>query len=176
MEMRNHGTWRRVSVRAIDPEKTLAIGIKDAAYPEPGRSTFTAMIGVDCAIKFEQQLWRYGKRLYGGETRGRCRAALLLKCEVTSRTERKPGHLVPDVVVRVRATDAQLFYDNLVIDHTAGLDGDAAKVVGDAVISTVKQVKPDLERDLLAKANAAIVKAADTKDVRLSFDAVLKPK
>ena len=174
MGARNDGHWRRVAVRVPNPA-AVAVGITEAAYPEPGKTTFTAMIGADCDIKFEQQLWRNGRRLYSGETRGRCRAAVLLKCEATSRTEAKPGGLlaIPDVVFRVRVTEAQLFYENLVVEHTAGVGGDAAKIIGETVIDAVKKFKPDLERDLLAKANAAIVKAADTKDVRLSLGGLL---
>lgn len=167
---RNHGHWRRVAVRVPNPQ-TIGVGITEAAYPEPGTTTFTAMVGADCAIRFEQQVWRHGLRVYSGETRGRCRAAVLLKCEATTRTEPKKGGFlaVPDVVVRVRVTEAHLFYEGLVIDHTAGVGGDAAKSIGETLIDAVKALKPDLERDLLAKANAAIVKAADTKDVRLSL-------
>jgi len=172
--MKNDGTWRRLSVRAANPERTLGLGITEAAFPEPGRATFNAMVGVDCDLTFEQQVWKNGLRLYSGETRGRCRAAVLLKCEATSRTEMKPGSFIPDLVFRVKVTEAQLFYENLVIEHTAGLGGDAAKILGDVVIDAVKQAKPDLERDLLNKANAAIVKAADTKDIRLSLDSLLK--
>lgn len=172
--MRNDGHWKRVSIRAANPQRTLAVGVTDAAYPEPGRATFTAMIGTDCDLKFEQQLWRSGKRIYSGETRARCHAAVLLKCEVTSRTETKPGSLLPDLVFRVRVTDAQLFYEKLVVEHTAGVGGDAAKLIGETVLDVVKKAKPDLERDLLAKANAAVVKAADTKDVRVSFESLLK--
>jgi hypothetical protein len=172
--MRNDGMWRRISVRAVNPQQSLRVGVADAAYPEPGRTTFTTMIGTDCDLKFEQQLWRNGTRLYSGETRGRCHAAVLLKCEVTSRTEAKPGSLLPDLVFRVRVTEAQLFYDHVVIEHTAGVGGDAAKVLGDAVLDFVKRAKPDLERNLLAKANAAIVKAADTKEVRVSFESLMK--
>lgn len=173
-ELKNDGTWRRLSVIARNPERSLAVGLKDAVYPEPGRATFTAMIGLDVDLKFEQQHWQNGLRLYSGETRGRCRAALLLKCEIVSRTEKKPGSVLPDLIVRGRATEAQLFYQDLVIEHTAGIGGDGAKLLGEAAITTVKQVKPELERQLLAKANAAIVKAADTKEVRVSFDAILK--
>jgi hypothetical protein len=173
-EPRNDGTWRRVSVKAANPTQSLAVGIVDAVYPEPGRVTFNAMIGLDCDLKFEQQVWQNGHRLYSGETRGRCRAALLLKCEVISRTEKKPGSLFPDVVFRVRATEAQLFYQDVVIEHTAGIGGEGAKLLGDAALYTLKHAKPDLERDLLTKANTAIVKAADTKDVRVSFDALLQ--
>ncbi len=172
--MRNDGMWRRVAVKAVNPAQTLTVALTDSATPEAGRTTFTARIGIDCAMKFEQQLWRNGIRLYSGETRGRCHATAILRCEVTSRTETKPGNFLPDMVFRMRVTDAQLFYDNLVIEHTAGLGGDAAKLFGEAVVDTVKRLKPDLERDLLAKANKAVVKAADTKEVRISFEALLK--
>jgi hypothetical protein len=172
--LRNDGTWRRVAIRVANPEQSLALGITEAAFPEPGRATFTAMLGADCDLKFEQQIWKNGIRLYSGETRGRCRAAVLLKCEVVSRTETKPGSFVPDLVFRVKVTDAQLFYEKLVIEHTAGLGGDAAKLLGEVFLDTVKQARPDLERELLHKANAAIVKAADTKDIRVSFDSFLK--
>jgi hypothetical protein len=171
--MRNDGTWRKVEIRVPNPQ-SVALGITEAAYPEPGRATFTAMVGADCAIKFNQQLWRNGNWLYSGETRARCHAAVLLKCEATSRTEKKEGSFIPDVVLRVRVTEAQLFYEKLVVEHTAGVGGDAARILGDAVIDTVRRVKPELERDLLAKANAAVVKAADTREVRLSFDSLLK--
>jgi hypothetical protein len=172
--MKNDGTWRRFQLRAARPEQSLKIGIKDAAFPEPGRAVFTVMTGVDCDFSFEQQAWKTGLRLYSGETRGRCKAAAVLKCEVTSRTESKPGSFVPDLVFRLKVTEAQLFYDDLVVEHTAGVGGDAARVLGDLAIDTIKKVKPDLERDLLNKANAAIVKAADTKDIRLSLETLLK--
>lgn len=173
-EMRNDGTWRKFFVRAPNPQQSLGLGIEDAVFPEPGRATFTAKLGVDCDLQFEQQIWKNGLRLYSGETRGRCRAAVLLKCEASSRTETKPGSFIPDLVFRVKVTEAKLFYDDLVIEHTAGVGGDAAKILGDAVIDAVKQTKPELEKDLLDKANAAIVKATDTKDVRLSFDSLLR--
>jgi hypothetical protein len=57
--------------------------------------------------------------------------------------------------------------------HLPGLGGDAAKVLGEAVLGTIKQVHPSMERRLLEKANAAIVKAGDTKEVRISFKALL---
>jgi len=37
-------------------------------------------------------------------------------------------------------------------------------------------VKPNLESDLLAKANAAIVKAADTKEVKVELGKLLGAK
>ncbi len=173
---RNDGTWRRVAIRASNPDGTLAVGLLDVVSPEPGRVTFTAHIGMNCDIKFEQQVWRHGTRLYSGETRGRCRGALALHCEVTNRVEAKPGSLLPDVVFRLRVTSAEVFYEKLEVVHTAGVGGDAAKFLGAALIDTVKAVKPNVEKDLLTKANAAVVKAGDTKEVRVGLGKLLDGK
>ena len=174
--MRNDGHWQRVSIRGIDPPRTLALAVGEVSHPEPGRATFDAMLGLDVRLVYESQLWKAGVRLYGGETRARCRAALKLKCELTSRLEAKPGAVLPDAVLRLRVTEAELYYADLVCEHAAGLDGPAAKAVGEAVHKLLKQVKPSLERDLLAKANAAIVKAADTREVRVELDRLLAGK
>jgi hypothetical protein len=174
--MRNDGHWQKVSIRAIDPQRTLALGVGPVSHPEPGRATFDAMLGLDVRLVYEHQLWKSGARLYGGETRAKCRAALRLQCEMTSRLEPKPGAVLPDAVLRLRVTKAELFYTDLVCEHTAGLDGEAAKTVGEAVHKLLRQVKPSLERDLVAKANAAVVKAADTKEVRVEFDRLLTGK
>ncbi len=174
--MRNDGHWQKLKVEAIDPARTLTLALRDLKHPEPGKTTFEAMLGLDVRLTYEQQLWKGGVRLYAGETRARCRAAARLACELTDRLEVKPGSLLPDAVVRVRVTEAEMFYTDLVCEHTAGLDGPAAQAVGEAVRKLLRQVKPNLERDLLAKANAAIVKAADTKEVRVELDKLLWKK
>ncbi|HVK19090.1 MAG TPA: hypothetical protein VM533_19315 [Fimbriiglobus sp.] len=171
--LRNDGHWQRVTIRGIDPARTLALGVGEVTHPEPGKATFDAMLGLDVRLTYEQQLWKSGARLYAGETRARCRAALKLKCELTSRLEPRPGSLLPDAVFRVRVTDAELYYADLVCEHTLGLDGKPAEEIGEAVHKLIKKVKPSLESDLLAKANAAVVKAADTKEVRVEFGKLL---
>lgn len=175
-QMLNDGHWQAVRVQALDPAKTLALAIGELVHPGPGKSTFNAYLGLDVRLTVENQFWKRGVRLYSGETRARCRAALKLACEVTDKLETKPGSLLPDVVFRVRVASADLNYADLVCEHTAGLDGDAAAKLGAVMHDLIKQAKPNLERDLLAKANAAVVKAADTKEVRVAFDRVLTGK
>jgi hypothetical protein len=171
---RNDGHWHRLTVTVKDPARTVALGLKDVKAPEEGRLTFAAHVGADVDLKFEQQVWKSGARLYGGETRARCRAAVALTCEATSRLERTPGSLLPTAVFRVRVTEAKLFYKDLVVEHTLGVGGDAAKVIGEAAHKLLTRFKPSLERDLLARANAAIVKAGDTKEIRVEFEKLLK--
>lgn len=175
-QMLNDGHWQAVRVQAIDPAKSLILAIGELTHPEPGKLTFNSYLGLNVRLTVENQLWKRGMRLYSGETRARCRAALKLACEVTDKMETKPGGLLPDVVFRVRVTAAELNYTDLVCEHTAGLDGPAAAKLGEVMHDLIKQAKPSLERDLLAKANAAVVKAADTKEVRVAFDRVLTGK
>ena len=51
-----------------------------------------------------------------------------------------------------------------------------AKVLGEVMLGAVKAAKPNLERELAAKINAAVVKAGDTKEVRVSLADLLAGK
>ena len=78
--------------------------------------------------------------------------------------------------MRMRVSDAKLNYFDFKVEHTAGVGGDTAKILGDAIHETVKTLKPSLEKNLRAKANAAIVKASDTKEVRLGVSKLFDSK
>ena len=92
---------------------------------------------------------------------------------MTSRVE-AAGGLLPDMVFRLRVVQAQLGYEGLHFQHVAGLGGEAAQLLGDTARGALRLFRPSLERELLEKANAAIVKAADTRDVRLSLGRLVK--
>ena len=77
--------------------------------------------------------------------------------------------LIPDIVFRLRVTKAEVSYDNLVVEHIAGVGGSSARLIGEAARGALKACKPSLERDLLARVDAAIVKAADTRELRLGL-------
>ena len=173
---RNDGLWQKVRVHPVDPQRTLGFGVRDVKAAGPGVVTFDAYAAMDVRLVADQQFWKSGARLYSGEARGRCRAALKVTCEVTSRLEPNPGSVLPTAVMRVRVTSAELFYTDLVCERILGLDGKPAAKVGEAAHKLMKAVKPGMEAELLAKANAAVVKAADTKEVRFEFDRLLVVK
>ena len=175
-ELRNDGHWRRTTIRLPEPDK-LAIAVTELTHPEPGKMLATvALVAERVDLRFEQQIWRKGLRLYSGESRAHCKGGLLIKAEVVSKTEFKKGSFFPEVSLKLRVTDADLYYEDLVVDHTAGLDGDAAKGLGNLLIDVVKAVKPDVEKELREKAEAAIVKAVGIREFRLALDDLLKSK
>lgn len=177
-EMVNDGLWRRVEVRVPDPSKVM-LDVTELTHPEEGKMLATVVVACDRVdMKMEHQLWRKGRRLYGGETRAHCQAGITLKAEVTTKSEfKKDAPLaLPEVTFTVKVTDAQLSYGKIVVDRTIGLDGDAAEAVGDLALKVVKAVAPDLEKDLLEKANAAVVKAAGTREFKVTLDKLLEAK
>jgi hypothetical protein len=172
--MRNDGHWQKVRVLPLEPDKTLKVGVASVRTPEKGKSLLDTEVHLDVRMIYEQQLWRNGKRLYAGETHARCRTHLKLTIELTDRIHFPPGSLLPDLAFRVRVMDANLGYSDLVCEHTLGVDGELAKVMGKAAHEIIKKIKPSMEADLLKKANEGIVKAADTKEVKVELGKFLK--
>jgi hypothetical protein len=170
--VKNDGHWQKVTLTAVDPAKSLALHVRDVRVAAD-KTIFNAAVGMDVRAVYEQQMWAMGKRVYAGETHVRCRAVLDLKCELTSSTTFEPGAKLPTVTIRVRGTEARAGYSDFVCEHTLGMNGKPAEVLGKAAFEVVKKVAPQVERDLLAKANAAALKAAETKEVRLEFDKLL---
>jgi len=100
---------------------------------------------------------------------------VLLSCIANTRVE-KTALFIPDVVFRLRVVKANVMYDNRVVEHAYGVGGELAKLMGDAVKAGIREWKPELERNLLAKANAAIVKAGDTREIRLGLSGIVGGK
>jgi hypothetical protein len=172
---KNDGRWWKVRVTADRLADTLILDLRDVRQTEPGRMTFTTFISFDTHVEFDRQTWHTGKRTYSGSIRARLRVKLTLRCEATARLD-AGGGLLPDALFRLRVLQAESGYDNFVVEHIAGLGGEAAKLLGDAARGSVKQWRPSMERELLAKANAALVKAGDTKEVRISLSKLLGKK
>jgi hypothetical protein len=172
---KNDGVWRKLAVTADDLPNTLILDIRHVRNPEDGKVTFDTFVAFDAKVHYEQQNWESGVKLYAGSARFRVRVQALVKVEVTTRVEPN-GTIFPDTVFRMRATHADVRFDNFTAEHVAGLGGEGAKLLGDAARGLVHDLKPTLEHDLLTKGDAAIVKAADTKEIRLSLAGLFKGK
>jgi hypothetical protein len=172
---RNDGIWRNLRVTAQDSQRTLELRLSDLRTVAPDRQTFKVFLAFQAGVEYEQQNWERGLRLYSSSAEARLRLKLVLECENTLRLE-ETKTLLPDFIFRLRIVKAEVSYDNLVVEHIAGIGGSGARLMGEAVRSSLKQWKPSLERDLLARANAAIVRAADTREVRVGLGGLSRGK
>jgi hypothetical protein len=172
---RNDGVWRKVRVRANNLRDTLVFDIRDPQNPEKGRTTFTVFLSFDARVEYEQQNWDKGVRLYSGSVRARMRVKLTLFCESTTRVE-KNGTFFPDTVFRLRVAQSDLKYDNLVFEHLPGMGGKGARLLGDVAHTAVNQWRPSVERNLVNRVNAAIVRAGDTREIRIGLGGLLQKK
>ncbi len=171
---RNDGTWRKIQVHPNNLAGTLDLRLGDLRQLDD-KHTFKGFLAFNVEFEFDQEIWESGVRLYAGSVRGRMRVQLDMDLETTARFDLgKSG--VPEFVFRLRIARANLTYRDMVITHVPGLGGTAARLIGEASRSALKQWHPSLERRLLERANAAIVKAADTKEIRLGIGGVAKNK
>jgi hypothetical protein len=173
--LKNDGLWWRVKVTAPDVDRLLVFEISDVHKPELGKMTFRAFISFGTEIEYERQRWDAGKRLFSTSIRGRARVDLTLHCEAITHLEDK-GKLLPDTVFRLHVTSSDFHYDDVVFEHVAGLGGEAAKLIGEAARANLRIWKPSLEQKLVDRANAAIVKAGDTKEVRVGIGKLFQRK
>ncbi|MBI1916600.1 MAG: hypothetical protein HYS12_17975 [Planctomycetes bacterium] len=172
---KNHGVWRRIKVTASNLRDTLVFDLRDVQRAGPDRLTFTAFVAFDAHAEYDQQNWRSGVRTYAGSVRARLRVKAALYCEMTTRLDRT-DKLIPDVIFRGHVLRADLRFDNIVVEHVNGVGGDLAKLIGNAAQDVLHKWRPSLERKLLEKGNAAIVKAGDTKEVRISLTKLFEKK
>jgi hypothetical protein len=172
-DFKNDGTWRKVRLTADNPAQGLFVSIQDLKFIDADRLTFGVAISLDVHVHFEQQKWESGIRLYSASARARFRVKLALQCEATLRLD-GTNALLPDLVVRLRVVGSRVAYDHLVVEHVAGIGGTGARWLGELVRATVRELHPSLEGCLLNRANAAILKAGDSKEVRLSVGSLLK--
>jgi hypothetical protein len=169
---KNHGVWRKIRVAAMDPASTLTLVIRDMQQPTPNITKFQLVTGLDVQVDFEQQIWEHGVRVYSGSTKARARVTATLQCEVESHAVPGKGFL-PDLVFHLSVKSADLKYRGLDFVHIAGMGGDGAEILGHGLHGLLKLIKPSLEKDLLAKADAAIVKAGDKKEIRVGLSKFL---
>ena len=172
---RNHGEWRKLIVSTQDLPRTLDLKVYDVRNINSEMQTFKAFFTFQMGVYYEQQNWESGIRLWSGSAVARAQVKLDMQCEHILKVTLDKNNL-PDFTLRLRVTQARLSYDNLVFEHINGIGGDGAKILGKAAHRFVSRHKPSFERDLLERANAAIVKAADTKEIRVGFGGLMKSK
>jgi hypothetical protein len=155
--------------------RTLDLKIYDLKTVDADKQRFKIFIAFQMGVYYDQQNWESGVRLWSGSVRARAQVKCEMTCENTVRVEFDKNYL-PEFIMQTRVAQANVGYDSLVVEHVAGIGGTGAKLVGEAAHEAMRQWRPSIERDLLAKANAAIVKSADTREVRFGFGSLLKAK
>jgi hypothetical protein len=171
-KMRNEGVWRKLRATANNPAQSLIVEVRNVKEPAPAKMTFDLLVALDVWLDFEQQIWERGIRIYSGSSKARSKVWTALAIEVTTRFDGKG--LLPDLIVHIHVTKADVRYSKFELIHTAGIGGDGAKLLGEAMQGLLKDLHPSLEKEMLQKADAAIIKAGDSKEVRISLGKLLK--
>lgn len=170
---KNDGYWRAIKIVPQELNRTFEFKLSDLKQIDAEKQAFKAKLGFQAGIEFDHQLWQSGARLFAGNTRARAQLQMDMDIENTIRIDKDKAGL-PAFVFRLKVTKAELSYRDVVVEHTAGVGGSAAKLIGDAMLQAIKQWKPSIERDLIERANTAVVNAADTKEIIIGLSGLTK--
>src|SRR5262249_12086622 len=129
-------------------------------------------LGLPLRFELTEERWKKGVKLYDATARARLNAWMTLRCESTMKVE--ASGFLPTIVYRLRVVDSDFLYTDLVFEHVAGLGGEAAKDLGDLGHRMLTQWKPSVERRLKERLETQIVKAADTKEIRIGLSGITK--
>jgi len=174
--LKNDGVWQKIRFTTHNLNNTLHFNLGNWQHVNTETMRFNASIAFDAKVHYEQQSWESGVRLLSTSARVRMRVMLRLLCEVTTRTDSSSDALLPDLVIRLRVVRSNLDYDDVVFEHVAGMGGTGARWTGELVHGAIQKFRPSLEENLKDRANASIVRAADTREVRLGFGSLFKKK
>lgn len=175
-EDRNHGTWRKYEVQLRSPhDQHLRLRLEDVKITGSNQMSFVVYLEADVTFEVTQENWNHGMRLFHGTVRGQ--AVLQIKLLCTSHLEMDTDTKgLPALKYRLKTERARASYDELKIKHVAGLGGSAAKWIGDWSVDAMNQLKPSIERKLIDKLSAKLVKAADTKEIQISLSGIERKK
>ena len=165
---KKQGKWRRIGLYALNPRDTLVIDVRDIKPAADGSVAFSVYLLCDARVEYTEHVYEAGIRVLATSARARLRLHLQVDCQADARLDAS-ALWVPDLVLSIRATKAAVTYDNLVVEHAAGMGGDAARLMGEGVKKALHELRPGLEASWLAKADAAVVKAGHAREVRLNL-------
>lgn len=172
---RNDGRWRRIKIVPRDMPGSFVVKLSELKSIHAEKQTFKVQLALMTGVHFEQQNWESGIRLWSGSVRARLRLVADLQCESLMKWEQGKS-LIPDLILRLRVEQANVAYDQLHFEHVNGVGGEAAEILGQTFHSALKQWRPSIERRLLERANIALVKAADTREIRIGLTGVKRSK
>jgi hypothetical protein len=171
----NEGRWHKIRVVGRDLQGGLVVEVTNYQKVQ-SKSQFQVGVHFDVLFHLDRQTWKRGVRIYSGSTRARTRVHLNLLCEIESKSEKKPGAWLPDLILQFRVLHSFFDYDRPKVEHTAGVGGEAAEILGDIMLGLLKTIKPELEGKLKQKINDAVLKAGQNKQVRINFSEWLNSK
>jgi hypothetical protein len=170
---KKQGKWRKVRLDALNPRDTLVIDVRDIKPAADGSVAFSTFLLCDARVEYTEHIYEAGIRVLATSARARLRLHLQVDCQASASLDGSNAW-VPDVVLTIRATKAHVTYDNLVLEHAIGVGGDAARLMGDGLKNALHELRPGLEASWLAKADAAVVKAAHAREVRLHLGKLIQ--
>lgn len=159
-----HGTWKRYTVRPIDPEKTLHVRLSPARQLPDGRSAVTVQLEGQIHGLAQWVQWNKGIRLWSVTAEGDATVRITLDCNLDVQLDLK--RLPPDLVLHPEVSDVRVELMEFKLQRIGELEGPLVEELGEMLHAVVQEKLDEKRPSLVAKMNRQIAKHAD--DLRVS--------
>lgn len=166
----NHGTWRRYSATLIDPNKQFSVAVTNIRQAKDDKLAFDVSFVSWLKLDARQSQWIKGVQLYSLSAEGKAKVRLVVNMELDILLD--PTNLPPDLVLRPKASAADLIVDEFRIDRVSKLGGEFAQQVTRLSRSALDEEIAKKEHKLVEKINKELEKKPER--LRLSISDALQ--
>jgi hypothetical protein len=173
-----HGLWRKIKVWMTTPAKDLQIRVRD--FKSVDGKTYRLVIEADALLHadVDAQHWQKGLTLGGFTAQADVALNVLLNCDVQVSLVGKK--FPPELKIEPKITDLKTDLKDFTLKQVAmkkiaiGIEGDAAKDVGNKFKDVLQQLLHSAEPAIKAKANEAIAKSLQDGKGTISAGEMMK--
>jgi hypothetical protein len=164
----NHGFWRRVKVKLLDPEKTLQLEIRNVRVMEDQSTRFELSLKVRARCETQFAFWTYDVKGLNGSVESDVTVQSLADCSFRIETASKEGALLPEVAFAPQVHDLDLKLSDVDTRRVGIVGGWVADELGNVTRKAVEEVLQSQEPKILERIQKSIRKNEDRMQIDLN--------
>ncbi len=166
----NHGTWKKYSIRLINPQESFRIRVENYVEQPNHRVAFDLVVDAKLDAIGRLSHWERGLQLISIGASAYSEVTLRVRCDVGLLLD--PTHIPPDIVLDPKVVDANIEIKEFRLRELSDLKGPFAKVLSSSVREILEDAIASKRTRMVQKMNDKIDRSRDK--LRLSFSEMLK--
>lgn len=164
----NHGFWRRVKVKLLDPQKTLQLEIRNVRTTEDGSTRFDLSLQVRARCDTQFTFWTYDVKGLNGSVESDVTVRALADCSFQIETTSKEDSFLPEVAFAPQVHDLDLKLTDVDTRRVGIVGGWVADELGNFTRTAMEDLLQSQEPKILERIRKSIRKNEDRMQIDLN--------
>jgi hypothetical protein len=157
----NHGFWRRVKVKLLEPDKTLQLEIRNVRTAEDGATRFDLFLTVRARCETQFAFWTYDVKGFNGSLESDVTVQARADCSFRIKTAAKEDSFLPEVEVEPQVHDLDLKLSDVDTRKVGRIGGWVADELGNFTREAMEDLLQAQEKKVLERIQKSIRKNED---------------